>query len=88
MTIADRFAGSGPTDSADHAAAVTPHDSTNFSSMTRALYVGAAGDVTVVMKSGAVVTFVDVPAGTILPVRCSRVNDTGADADLSIVALF
>lgn len=87
MAIPDRFGGTNSTDCADDAAAVTPHDSTNFSSMTRALYVGVTGNVTVVMKSGAVVLFSAVPVGTILPVRCSRVNATGTTAS-GIVALF
>lgn len=73
---------------ADYAAAVTPSDSTSFSQITRALYVGGAGDVVVVMPSdGTAVKFAGVPAGTILPVRASRVNLTNTTATL-IVALW
>ena len=71
---------------AGHAEAVTPHDSTNFAREMEGLYVGGTGDVVVVLPSGTAITFVGVPAGTILPVRCIRVNSTSTTAT-SIVAL-
>lgn len=68
--------------------AVTPSDVTNLPSITRGLYVGVAGNVAVVPASGgAAVTFVAVPAGTVLPIQVSRVNSTNTTAS-SIVALF
>jgi hypothetical protein len=58
---------------------------------TRALYVGGAGDVTVVMLGQAVaattVTFASVAAGTMLDVQVSRVFTTGTTATL-ILALY
>ncbi len=62
------------------AAAVTKSDSTVFSEPIIALYVGGAGDVAVTMASGAVVTFVGVPAGTILPIEVSKVMSTNTSA--------
>ena len=59
--------------------AITPHDSTNFSRATRGIYVGTAGNIVVVFSSGAV-TFSNVPAGSILPVRAIRVNSTNTTA--------
>lgn len=74
-------------DPAEFAEAVTKSDTVNFTGgAARALYVGGAGDVAVVLKSGTAVTFVGVPAGTILPVECKRVNSTSTTAT-SIVAL-
>jgi hypothetical protein len=71
-----------------YGAAVTPHDSTNFSSACRGLYVGGAGNVAVVfIGDGAAVTFSNVPAGTILPVSAIRVNSTNTTAT-NIVALW
>jgi hypothetical protein len=70
------FANDGP---AAVAAAVTPHD-TNLIDMTRGLYVGGAGDVTVRMRNGSNCTFTGVPAGSILPVQCDRVLSTGTTA--------
>jgi hypothetical protein len=73
-------------DPADHAAAVTPSNSAAITPAARALYVGGAGDVKVTTTAGDTVTFVGVPAGTILPVQCSLVWSTGTTAT-GIVAL-
>ena len=48
--------------------AVTPHDTTNFNSIARALYIGATGNVVLITPAGTTLTFVAVPAGFILPV--------------------
>lgn len=60
--------------------AITKSNSTNFAYQVRAIYVGGRGDVTVVTPAGSVVTFAGVPAGAIIPVRATRVNETGTDA--------
>lgn len=58
---------------ADQAAEITPSDSTVLAA-TRGIYVGVAGDVTVRMNEGKnVVTFTNVPAGSILPVSADRI---------------
>ena len=73
-------------DPADSAAAVTPSDSTIVN--CRAIYVGTTGDVAVTTRDrGTAVTFVGVPAGTILPVQCSKVMSTNTTAS-DIVALY
>jgi hypothetical protein len=69
------------------ASAVTTSDSVDFSYPARALYIGGAGNVAVVLESGTAVTFSAVPAGAILPVVCKRVNATNTTAT-SIVALY
>lgn len=66
--------------------AVTPHDSTNLTNVANALWVGSVGDVAVVFEDDSTVTLVAVPTGTLLPIRCKRVNSTGTTAS-SIVAL-
>lgn len=71
---------------AGHAFAVTPHDTTNFAREVEGLYIGVGGDVALVLPSGTAITFVGVPTGSILPVRCKRVNSTNTTAT-SIVAL-
>jgi hypothetical protein len=63
-----------PDSCARHAFAITPADS-NLAQDARALYIGGNGNVTVTMDSGAVVTFSNVSAGTILPISVSRVAD-------------
>ena len=72
---------------AQYAAAVTPSDSANLSSIARALYVGTSGNVAAVMPDDSVVTFSGVQAGQVLPVRVKRVNSTNTTAS-NIVALF
>ena len=69
-----------------HGAAVTPSDSTVLTQATLALYVGTAGNVAITWVTGGNNTFVAVPAGTVLPVRASKVLSTGTTA-INIVAL-
>jgi hypothetical protein len=72
---------------AEKAATVTPSDVTvvNF----RALYVGGAGDLVVVMRgdaSNTPVTFPSVPAGAILPIAVKQVRAaTGASSIVGLV---
>jgi hypothetical protein len=66
---------------ATHAFAITPHDANELSNVTRAIYVGGAGDVTaVLMDDTAAVTFKAVPAGAVLSVRVKQVKATGTTA--------
>lgn len=70
------------------AAAVTPNDSADLARVaTRALYVGGAGNIAVVMSGGGTVTFSGIAAGSILPIRVDRVNSTSTTAT-NIVALY
>lgn len=74
-------------DPAEGAAAVTPNDVAILDPISRALYVGGAGDLAVTMRDGTSVTFTAVPAGTLLPLRVQSVMSTGTTAS-SIVALW
>lgn len=62
------------------AVAVTPGDTARLPQVTRALYVGQAGDVAVRMVDGGVTVFRNIPPGAILPIRVSGVlaSDTTA----------
>ncbi len=63
------------------AEAVSKSDTVNLPlGVSRALYVGTGGDISVIMDGGQTVTFANVPDGTILPIRVSRVRSTGTDA--------
>jgi hypothetical protein len=64
----------------EHAVAILPQDGTDLPVVTRALYVGAGGDVAVRMLDGSVVTLSNVPSGTLLPLRIERVLATGTSA--------
>ncbi len=67
--------------------AITKSDTVNFSKVSRGLWIGGVGDVTIVMAGGGTLAFVAVPAGTELRVRAIRVNSTGTSAT-NMVALW
>lgn len=61
--------------------AITPDDETDVTNTTRAIYVGSAGDVAVILDDDeTAITFGGVSAGLILPVRVRRVLATGTTA--------
>ena len=76
-----------PTHSSKRVTAVTPSDSTDFTDLPIAIYVGGAGNVVVVNHDNSTATFVAVPAGTVLPVRPRRINATLTTATY-LVALY
>jgi hypothetical protein len=86
--MTDRFQTNSPSlaGPASHGFAVTPSDSTLLSETTRGIYVGSGGSIAALMLSGTSVTFADVPAGTTLPVRLTKIMATGTTAG-DIVAL-
>ena len=87
--MSDRYAGSGDDllSPASMAAAVTPSDSAALPVASKRLWVGGAGNVTVVTVGGSTVTYTGVPAGTYLQVRANQVKATGTTAT-NIVAEY
>lgn len=71
---------------ASSAVAVTPHDTTELVTVSRALFVGGAGNISALMADGVACTFTGVAAGSVLPIRVRRVNSTNTTAT-NIVAL-
>lgn len=69
-----------PISPARAASAVAPSDTTPLPKVSRAIYIGQGGDVSVTMVDGDQVTFEAVPAGAVLPIRVSGVNATGTSA--------
>ena len=67
------------------AAAVTPSDSTQI--YASALYVGGAGNVSVVTEGDDTVTFTGVQAGSMLVLRIKQVRSTSTTAT-NIVRLW
>jgi len=65
---------------AQHGFAVIPNDSADLIETTRALYVGAGGNLSVLMASGATLSFAGVQAGSILAIRVQRVRATDTTA--------
>jgi hypothetical protein len=72
---------------AANAFVIAPHDTNPQSKRTRAIYVGAAGNVKVTMRGAGEVTFVNVAAGTILPISVTHVWSTGTTAS-SMLGLY
>lgn len=73
---------------ASRAFAITPHDSTLFTNVTRGIYVGVTGNITALLVGDTVaVLFTAVPAGTVLPIRAQRVNSTATTAS-AMVGLY
>ena len=61
--------------------AIVPSDALELPEVTKALYVGTGGQVTLVPTDNSdPVTFVNVPSGAILDVRVAQVRATGTDA--------
>ncbi len=83
MAAVDKTQG-GFGEPASYAEAVTPADDADLGAVSRAIYVGGAGDVEVYMLGapGTAVVFSAVPAGTVLPIRATRVLDTNTTATL------
>jgi hypothetical protein len=71
-------------DPADRVAAVTPSDATDLTGV-RGLYVGGSGDLAVRMVNNpsTTVTIASVAAGTILPLRVTRVMAATTATDIT-----
>lgn len=68
-------------DPGERATAITPSDSADLTNPTRGLYVGASGDVSVILVGdSAAVTFTGLAAGIVHPLRVKRVRSTGTTA--------
>lgn len=75
------FSGRDDTISAVEAITITPDDATDLSNITRGLYIGATGNVRVLLLYDTTpVTFVGAVKGSILPIRVKRVYATGTTA--------
>jgi hypothetical protein len=76
------------TAAAGSGAAVTPDDGANLAQTSRAIYVGGAGNLAVILdRDTNPVIFLAVAAGTMLPIRARRVMSTNTTAT-SILALY
>lgn len=68
-----------------HYAAITPADGADLPFITRGIWVGGAGNLSVVcLNTGLTVTFSGIPAGTLLPLQTARVLATGTTATLLV----
>lgn len=89
MAAQDKFnfggAVGGPYDDGE---AVTASDTVDLAYVCNALWVGTAQTaLSIVTAKGTVLALGAVNAGTLLPIRCKRVNSSGSTPGTGIVAL-
>lgn len=64
---------------------VTPSDTVNLVTNSLGIYVGGAGDISVLMADGTTTgLFKAVPVGTFLPIQVQRINATNTTATLML----
>lgn len=78
MSAAFSPGGSAP---AENAETVSKSDTVDLVNISRGIWCGGAGNLAVIMAgNAATITFVGVPAGTLVPVRVTRVMSTNTTA--------
>lgn len=80
----DAFSGTSdsPIAPASRCFAITPADGTDLVRVTKAIYVGTGGDISLVpVGDDQAVLFRNVPSGSVIDVRVARVNSTATTAD-------
>lgn len=60
---------------------ITPHDTDPLAQIVRGIWVGTGGDLEIITPAGTTVVFLNVPSGTLMPVRATHVKDDNTDAD-------
>ena len=80
--MSDRFAGYAGSldDPASTCRPIEPSDSVALLEVSRAIYIGGAGDVRLIDATGNTVTFAGLVGGSILPVRTHSVLANGTTA--------
>lgn len=89
--MADSFSNNakGLDSPASKAFAITPADGTDLASVTRGIYTGTGGTlVCVLADDSSTVTFSNVPAGIVLPLRIKQVYSTGTTASMGLIGLY
>ena len=74
-------------DPGESASVVVPSDTTLFTTLPRALFVGTGGNLSLLGEDGTSTTWKNVPSGAIIPFRASRVNSTLTTAT-DILAIY
>lgn len=68
--------------------AITPSDSALIQQQADAIYVGGAGDLTLITEGGNSVKFSGVPAGGLIPFSTQKVLSTGTTATLLLGLVY
>lgn len=67
--------------------AITPNDAADIAKASRGIYVGTSGDVRITDGFGNTVTFKNLVAGVIHPIRAHRIWATNTSA-IDIIAVY
>ena len=59
---------------------VTKSDTTKLFRVSRALWIGTAGNISVLTAGGQTITISNIQNGTLLPIQVQRVNSTSTTA--------
>lgn len=81
MAPRNQYPARGSLDGVGDGFAITPADA-DLTDIPRALWVGTAGNLTVIMASGATLLLKNVPAGSLLPIKVSQVKAATTAADI------
>lgn len=69
--------------------AITPSDTAELASVTRGIFTGTGGTLVCVLEDDtSTVTFTNIPAGIVLPLRIKRVYSTGTTASMGLIGLY
>lgn len=72
---------------AEGAFAITPSDGSDLSFVTRAIYVGVSGNISVTMANGDNVVFSNLLGGLLYPLQIRRVKSSSTTAS-GLVGLY
>jgi hypothetical protein len=68
---------------------ITPSDTTELPFVTRAIYIGSAGNLTARLADDTTsVAFNGLPPGTVLPIRVRQVYATGTTSGIVMVGFY
>ena len=60
--------------------AVTPHDTNDLAYVTKAVYIGTGGTISIIAADDTVAVSLTVQDGAVLPIRAKRIRATGTTA--------
>lgn len=77
----------GTMDPGSSAVVISKDDTTELACVSRAIFVGGAGNMSCLMADGTTCVFTGIVAGSVLPIRVRRVNSTNTSAT-NMVAIW
>ena len=60
--------------------AITPHDTNDLAYVTKAVYIGTGGTISIIAADDTAAVSLTVQDGAVLPIRAKRIRATGTTA--------